>query len=192
LTSKVHLVPFGEYLPFKSLLLKFFQKVVARYGTGDFSPGPGRTPLTYAGPEGAMRFGVLICFESLFPQYAAELARRGSEFLTVITLDAWFGTTAAPAQHAIFSAFRAAENGRWLVRAAATGISAVYDPTGRRVAEQPLHTRGALAWTVRGRQALTTYSRWGAWWVWVCLGLCIWHACAFRKKVQESPMSVLT
>jgi apolipoprotein N-acyltransferase len=183
LVSKVHLVPFGEYLPFKAFFLRFFTKVVARYGAGDFTPGAGRAPLECSGPAGPMRFGVLICFESLFPQYAAELTRRGGEFLVVTTLDTWFGTSAAPAQHAIFSALRAAENGRTLVRSAATGISCVFDPSGRRTATVPLNTAGVAAVSLRGRTLLTTFTRWGPWFVWVCLALCLWNVLPRRKNL---------
>lgn len=187
MTSKIHLVPFGEYLPFKALFLRFFHKVVSRYGAGDFTPGRVRVLLPCAGLDGPMRYGTLICFESLFPQYAAELTRRGGDFLIVVTLDTWFGTTAAPAQHAIFSALRAAENGRFLVRAAATGISCVLDPSGRQLDRVSLNTAGFCMGKVRSRQALTTFTRLGPWWVWVCLALCAGNAFVLLKKTAMTP-----
>jgi apolipoprotein N-acyltransferase len=188
-TSKIHLVPFGEYIPLRNLLVGFLRKIVSRYGAGDFSPGTARHPLRWQAAGQPAAFGSLICFESLFPQYAADLARQGSEFLVVITLDTWFGHTAAPAQHAMFSALRAAENGRYLIRAAATGISCVYDPQGRLLGEVALDQAGLTTRRIAGRSQLTMFTRFGPWLVWLCLAGLVWDF-GLRKNVRKKDRAV--
>lgn len=168
-TSKKHLVPFGEYVPYKDSLLFFIHKIVTRYGGAGFTPAPERRLLPWQEENRRIPIGALVCFESIFPGYAARLSRRGAELLVVVTNDTWFGNSAAPAQHAGFSAFRAAETGRYLVRAASTGISAVYDPRGRLLASQPLNTQGHLTVPVRPRKILTPFTRLGNWICWICV-----------------------
>lgn len=186
LTSKMHLVPFGEYVPFGDTLLAAIRKVVNRYGAGGFTPGRRREVLRFQWEGRPVKFGTLICFESLFPQYASNLARKGGEFLVVSTLDTWFGTTAAPAQHIIFSALRAAETGRYLIRAGATGISCAFDPHGALIGQVPLNTAGVLTVPIRCRTTLTLFSRLGPWIVWICLLLLAWDV-FFMRRHPRSP-----
>jgi apolipoprotein N-acyltransferase len=167
--SKIHLVPFGEFIPFKHTLLFFVRKLVPRYENGEFTPGASREPLVWHRTGGDTRVGGLICFESIFPQYAAELVRKGSELLVVVTYDAWFGTTAAPAQHAIFSALRAAETDRYVMQTAATGISCAFGPTGQLLDQVPLNTAGVLLAKVGLRTTQTFFVRWGSWLPWWCV-----------------------
>ena len=109
-------------------------------------------------------------------------AARGSELLVVVTNDGWFGTSAAPATHAVFSAFRAAENGRYLLRAAATGVSLVCDPQGRILSSIPLNRRELLSAEVRPRKTLTIYTRFGNWLCWIgLLMLCLDFFPSFRN-----------
>lgn len=122
-SDKLHLVPFGEYVPLASLL-PFVKKMVE--GIGDFSPGDSITPL--AAPFG--KLGVLICFEGIFPEISRAYAASGAQLLVNITNDAWFGNSSAPYQHLSMTVFRAVENRMPLVRAANTGISAVIDSRG--------------------------------------------------------------
>jgi apolipoprotein N-acyltransferase len=129
-SDKVHLVPFGEYVPF-ARFLPFIEKLVV--GVGDFSPG-----LLQPLPMNGHRAGVLVCFEGIFPNLAREYVRLGSDLLVNITNDAWFGRSSAPYQHLAMSRFRAVENRVWLVRAANTGVSAFISPSGRIVAQSPL------------------------------------------------------
>ena len=122
--DKVHLVPFGEYVPLKKWL-PFVGKIVPE--TGDFSPGrPGR--LLSAGNAD---MGVQICYEIIFPHLSAAMVRAGADILVNITNDAWFGNTSAPFQHFSMAVFRAVENRRPVVRAANTGISGFIDSAGR-------------------------------------------------------------
>ncbi|MBI5017554.1 MAG: apolipoprotein N-acyltransferase [Deltaproteobacteria bacterium] len=141
--DKVHLVPFGEYIPL-GRFLPFVGKLVE--GVGDFTPGPGATPLV-ARPT-LPTLGPLICFEVIFPGLAAEHARQGAQVLAVVTNDGWFGRTPGPYQHLAFAAWRAAETGLPLVRAANTGVSAAFDGRGRLLQATALQTRDAFAVTL--------------------------------------------
>jgi apolipoprotein N-acyltransferase len=121
--DKVHLVPFGEYVPLKKIL-PFVNKLVE--GIGDFSPGIIR-PMRL----GEHRIGLLVCYEGIFPELARAYVNQGSDLLVNVTNDAWYGYSSAPYQHLSMARFRAIENRIWLVRAANTGISAFIDPSGR-------------------------------------------------------------
>jgi apolipoprotein N-acyltransferase len=133
--DKVHLVPFGEYVPLKRLL-SFVGKMVAQ--VGDFSSGEkGRT---LAWGDGQPPIGVQICFEIIFPGLARSLVNNGAGVLVNLTNDAWFGRSGAAYQHFSMAVFRAVENRRSLVRCANTGISGFIDPAGRIVTQTALFT----------------------------------------------------
>jgi apolipoprotein N-acyltransferase len=121
--DKVHLVPFGEYVPLKRLL--FFAKRLV-VSAGDFAPGKKVAPI---GPPN-LSVGVLICYESIFPELARAHVKKGAEILANLTNDAWFGMTSAPYQHFSMAVFRAVENRRPLVRAANTGFSGFISEKG--------------------------------------------------------------
>jgi apolipoprotein N-acyltransferase len=122
-SDKIHLVPFGEYVPL-GRYFPFIGKMVA--GIGDFSPGERATPL----PVGQTQVGVLICAEAVFPELAQEYVRAGARILLNITNDAWFGRSSAPYQHLSIVAFRAVETRTPLIRAANTGITTIIDQNG--------------------------------------------------------------
>ncbi|MBW1645372.1 MAG: apolipoprotein N-acyltransferase [Deltaproteobacteria bacterium] len=147
--DKVKLVPFGEFIP-GGRLLPFIGKLVPG---ADFSPGRRPAPL----PFGATSMAVSICFEGIFPAYIAELGRQAG-FLVNITNDSWFGKTAGPRQHLENTMLRAAENHRWLVRCANTGISAVVTPNGRREKSLPLNCKGILQTTIYPAREPTFYA----------------------------------
>jgi len=128
--DKVKLVPFGEYVPFERYL-PFVKKISS--AAGNFRPGEGFLSLPLGITEDARRVGSLICFESLFPAFATAQARGGANILAVVTNDSWFGDSSAPSRHLAYSAWRAAENGLWLIRAANTGISAIFDERGELI-----------------------------------------------------------
>ncbi len=152
-SDKVHLVPFGEYVPLKTFL-PFIDKLVV--GIGDFSPGT-ISPL----PMNGQKIGVLVCFEGIFPELAREYVRRGSDLLVNVTNDAWFGRSSAPYQHLAMARFRAVENRVWLARAANTGISALIAPSGRITAQTALFERTALSGAVGLGAQPTIYNRFG-------------------------------
>lgn len=153
--DKVHLVPFGEYVPLKRFLP--FEKLVA--GIGDFSAGKDIEPLLLNGDT----FGVLICFEIIFPHLARDFVNEGSDFLITVTNDAWFGRSSAPYQHLSQSLVRSIENRVFLVRAANTGISAVVDPVGRIIKKSNIFTRESLIDTIslKEKSFKTFYTRYG-------------------------------
>jgi len=129
-SDKVHLVPFGEYVPLKRFL-PFINKLVV--GIGDFSPGT-LTPLELDGHS----IGVLVCYEGIFPELSRTLVDQGADVLVNITNDAWYGRTSAPYQHLAMARMRAIENRVWLARAANTGVSALIAPSGTLTATTPI------------------------------------------------------
>lgn len=153
--DKVHLVPFGEYVPLRTLL-PFVSKLTA--GIGDFAEGVGPVPIKL-GTEG---LGILICYEAIFPEIARGAVKNGATLLVNITNDGWFGRTSAPYQHLDMTVLRAVENRSYLVRSANTGISAIIDPVGRVVGKTALFERTVLTSKVRFRQgAPGIYTKYG-------------------------------
>ena len=154
--DKVHLVPFGEYVPFKCIL-SFAGKMVAQ--VGDFSAGEkGRT---LGWKEGRAPIGVQICFEIIFPGLSRSLAKNGAGMLVNLTNDAWFGRTSAAYQHFSMAVFRAVENRRSLVRCANTGISGFIDPVGRVVVQTPLFEDAVVDQNVPELRQTSIYTRFG-------------------------------
>jgi len=133
--DKMHLVPFGEYVPLKKLL-PFVSKMVT--SIGDFGTGADYTVIR----AGRGSFGTAICFEAIFPELVRMFPLGGANFIVNITNDAWFGKSAAPYQHFDMALMRAVENRRTLVRAANTGVSGFVDPEGRVMARTEIFTRG--------------------------------------------------
>ncbi|MEA2014059.1 MAG: apolipoprotein N-acyltransferase [Thermodesulfobacteriota bacterium] len=152
--DKVHLVPFGEYVPLHDILF-FVDKLVE--AAGEFTPGREIVPL----PMGDRKLGVLICYEGIFPAISREYRLKGAELLVNITNDAWYGDTSAPYQHLIMAAFRSVENRVFMIRAANTGISAIVDSTGRIVSRTELFKRTALSGLVIFTGSNTFYTRYG-------------------------------
>jgi apolipoprotein N-acyltransferase len=151
---KIHLVPFGEYVPFKRLL--FFAGPLVQT-VSDFSAG--REPVLL--PVNGHWISTAICYEIVYPGLVREFVRAGSELLTTITNDAWFGATSAPYQHFAQASMRAVEEGRFLVRSANTGISGIVDPYGRVLAATPIYEPAVLVETVRLLTVRTIYSATG-------------------------------
>jgi len=152
--DKVHLVPFGEYVPLRRLL-PFMSKLVA--GIGDFESGPGFVPVA----AGKHKFGVLVCYEGILAEAGRDYKRRGADLLVNVTNDAWFGKTSAPYQHLSMAALRAVETRLYLVRAANTGISAVIDPAGRIVGRTPIFERCQLPGKIKFIDEATLYGAYG-------------------------------
>jgi len=174
--DKVHLVPFGEYVPLRGVLF-FIDKLVE--GAGDFTPGEEITPL----PLDGKMTGILICYEAIFPEISREYCMKGAELLVNITNDAWYGKTSAPYQHLSMAAFRAIENRRYVIRAANTGISAIVDPTGDIVSWTGLFERTALSGPVRFVRQKTFYSRYGNVFACSCIAfLLMGFLISFRRK----------
>lgn len=152
--AKMHLVPFGEYIPYRSVL-GFVERMVP--AVGSLVPGRGRTlhsfqNIAYASP---------ICYEIIFPDEVRRFVKRGARFLVTITNDGWYGTSAAPHQHFAQAVLRAVENRRFVLRAATTGISGLIDPYGRIVRQSRLEEATLIAGDVTPSGALTFYARFG-------------------------------
>jgi apolipoprotein N-acyltransferase len=148
---KVYLVPFGEYVPF-SALLTFVGPLVEAVSA--FSPGARVTML----PVNGHMASTAICYEVVYPHLIRDGVLQGAELLTTITNDAWYGETSAPFQHFELAAMRAIEQGRYLARAANTGISGIVDPYGRVLARTPLFATTTVIGEVRFLQERTVYA----------------------------------
>ncbi len=173
---KIHLVPFGEYIPLKSIL-GFAGKLVAQ--VGDFSSGEEYKILQI--PQG--KFGVGICFEVIFPQLVRKFFDRGAQFLVNITNDAWFGDTSAPLQHFSMLVLRAVENHTYVVRAANTGISGFIDPTGQIMSASHIFVEDYLIGNIRLIKNKTFYAEYGDVFSWLCIIIYgLWIFRVFRLK----------
>ena len=166
---KMQLVPFGEYVPLKSLLF-FVGPLVEK--VSDFAPGTDPTVLEVSG----IRIGVAICYEVVYPWIPRAFAGSDATLLTTITNDAWFGRSSAPYQHFAQASVRAVEQGKYLVRAANTGISGVVDPYGRTQLTTALFEEAAVTADVRLITTRTIYSYMGDLLAWVGLLIAVWVA----------------
>lgn len=159
--DKIHLVPFGEYVPFKQWL-SFAGGLTKE--VGDFSRGVSRAPL----PTGDARLGIFICYESIFPDEVRRFAEQGAQVFVNISNDGWYGDSGAYAQHLKQARMRAIENDRWLLRDTNTGVTASIDPYGRVVASVPRKMRTELAAPYALISETTFYTRYGDWLAFAC------------------------
>ncbi len=160
--SKIHLVPFGEVIPLKNLVVDWFPEYP--WGDEDVSPGTGyHVASTQVG-----KIGSVICYESFFPQSARNLVLNGAEILVLGSNTSWFGRTRASYQHEWFDVYRAVENGVWFCRAATTGVSSVIDPHGRILDETELFKAEAITVPIGLRSGTTVYTRLGDWLPMLC------------------------
>lgn len=174
-SDKVHLVPFGEYVPLAHLL-PFVSKLVE--GVGDFSPGDSIRPLETA--KG--KVGVLVCFEGIFPEISRRYVAEGARVLVNVTNDAWYGRSSAPYQHLSMAVFRAVENRVPLVRAANTGITAIIDRNGVIGHRTGLFEESFLNGEVRAGSNGTFYTRFGDLFALLCLAAsAVFFIAGFRK-----------
>lgn len=154
--DKIHLVPFGEYVPL-SRVIGFVR------GWAEFISEltPGTRAVVFAGPPAP--FGVVICYEGIFPALFRRFVQGGARFMVNMTNDAWFGRTSGPLQHLAMYPLRAVEHRTAVVRAANTGVSAFIAPTGEIVRSTELFGRGTLTQMVPLRAGQTFYTRFGDW-----------------------------
>ncbi|PSH04596.1 MAG: apolipoprotein N-acyltransferase [Acidobacteria bacterium] len=160
--DKVHLVPWGEYIPF-SWAFGFAKSLT--HEVGKFAPGDaGRVPLEVGGH----RYGVFICYEAVFPQEVRQFAAHGAEVFVNISNDGWYGDSGAAWQHLNMARMRAVENHRWLLRDTNTGITASIDPLGRVVSVAPRNERLALNAPYGLVRDTTFYTQYGDWFPILC------------------------
>jgi apolipoprotein N-acyltransferase len=167
---KMHLVPFGEYVPLQWIFTlggRVAAKVVQE--VSDFTPGS--QPVT--GEVEGHSIGGYICYEAIFPDLVRLFPAQGAELLVNITNDAWYGTTSAPYQHLAMAAFRAVENRRYMVRAANTGITAVVDPWGRILEPTKLFDRTVLVREVPYVSETSFYTRHGDVFAYACCAVAL-------------------
>ncbi|HXH84337.1 MAG TPA: apolipoprotein N-acyltransferase, partial [Candidatus Tectomicrobia bacterium] len=162
--DKIHLVPFGEFVPL-SAVIGFVR------GWAEFIADlePGSRAVVFPGPPAP--FGVVICYEGIFPDLYREFVRNGARVMINMTNDAWFGRTSGPEQHLAMYVLRAVEHRTAVVRAANTGVSAFIGATGQVVRRMGLFERGVLVERVPLREGLTLFTRLGDWVAWTAMGL---------------------
>ena len=170
---KMHLVPFGEFIPLKGVI-SFVSPLVESFA--EFVPGTETVLL----PIGNHKASTSICYEVVYPELVRDAVLKGSELLTTITNDAWYGRTSAPFQHWELASLRAIEHGRFLARAANTGISGVVDPYGRVTARSGLFEQVALVADVRLLTEQTFYTRFGDVIAWLAVALTVLAGLAAR------------
>jgi apolipoprotein N-acyltransferase len=161
--NKHILVPFGEHMPYSDkigILASFreFVKNKLNLDISDFEPGDSMVTFESNGK----RFGVLVCFETIYPEFVRDMVSSGADFLTTITNDDWFGPTSGPYQHAVIPVFRAVENRIWIVRAANTGISEIINPNGQILAKTKLRETTFLTGMIGDKLAPTPFLLYGA------------------------------
>ena len=185
---KMRLVPFGEYVPLRPLFTlggRVGAKLVRE--VADFTPG--RDPAV--GVAEGHHLGAFICYEAIFPDLVRGFTARGADLLVNMTNDAWYGRTSAPHQHLAMATFRAVENGKYLVRAANTGITAVVDPRGRVLGSTALFEPTVLVWDVPILPGSTFYSRHGDVFAWACFGATVaLTAATFGRRGRHSALSI--
>jgi apolipoprotein N-acyltransferase len=176
--DKIHLVPYGEYVPLGEIL------PLGSLGEGIGNFKSGKVIYNFSLPQG--RFGVLICFEIIFPDLCRRFVKKGADFLVTITNDAWFGRTSAAYQHFSIAVFRAVENRVFIARAANTGITGFIDPKGKILKKGEIFTEEAMIDTIRLSKAKTFYTLYGDVFAWICSGFSLlFLGYAFLQKKRK-------
>ncbi len=179
--DKIHLVPFGEYVPF-STMFSFAQKLTKE--VGNFVPGTTRSVFSLD----SYKVGVFICYESIFPGEIRQFAASGGNVFVNISNDGWFGYYGAPEQHLNMARMRAIENNRWLLRATNTGITVSVDPFGRIVAAAPRDVRTTLDAPFSIVTDTTFYTRHGDWFAYLCAIISLVAlALGVRARISKKP-----
>jgi apolipoprotein N-acyltransferase len=177
--DKIHLVPFGEYVPFSKLLF-FAKKLTGKVSR--FDRGDQRKVFRLGGH----RYGVFICYESVFADEVREFSELGAEVLVNISDDGWYGDTSAPWQHLNMARMRAIENRRWILRDTNNGVTASIDPYGTVRKSIPRHAEQALLAGYGFRDDITFYSSHGDLFAWACailgLGVLGWAGRSLLRK----------
>ncbi len=201
--DKIRLVPFGEYIPLRSVLGRFVPAIV-----GDFTPGreavvnslklETKRAAVISGneinPTGAIerttnfvRVGSFICYEAAYPEIVRQFVQNGATLLVNLSNDAWFGNTAGARQHLLHARMRAIENDRDLIRVTNTGISALIRADGRVVDQLPMFTTGAQAWQAEARRNQTFYLQHGDWFAFSCVALSLFALAL--SLIRSSPLA---
>ncbi|HEY6273968.1 MAG TPA: apolipoprotein N-acyltransferase [Terriglobales bacterium] len=178
--DKIHLVPFGEYVPLRDLL--FFARNLTNQ-VGDFSRGTERKVFDLNGA----RAGVNICYETVFPEDVREFVANGAQVLINISDDAWYGESGASPQQWQMARMRAIENHRWVLVATNSGITGSIDPGGRIVARAERNVRLALTVPFSPLTEITIYTRYGDFFAWTCVVISL-IAVLVRWRIRAATM----
>ena len=167
--AKMLLVPFAERVPY-SEELGFLNILKWNVGLGGWGIGNEKKIFHFRTNQGVeASFSNMICFESIFPGFVSEFVRKGANFLTIITMDSWWGKTSGPYQHKQYAVLRAVENRRWIARCATGGVSCFIDPFGHILQSSELFTSQIVVGDIELRDDITFYSRHGDWFAELCL-----------------------
>ena len=188
--DKIHLVPFGEYVPLPEWIKNLAGIGKLTSEVGDFIPGQHLVLFQ----DGNSRFATVICYESVFPNLVRDAVKDGAQWLVNISDDGWYGHSSAGWQGLAMARARAIENRRWLLRDTNDGITAVIDPYGRVVAKLPRYRAMALTAGFSPSNDLTFYTRVGDWPAWLCAILVVALLLAriarpLRRRVTETPLA---
>lgn len=183
--SKQKLVPFGEFTPLAGVLGKIIP-IIEEIAVSDLTPGPG--PQLLETPKGVI--GRLICYDSIYPAISRESAKDGAEVFMLFTNDSWYGDSTEVTQHTRHAVLRAVENGRWCLRDANSGISALISPTGEVLDELGVNERGYLNVTTYTRDNTTIYTLLGDTWIYInfatLLAFSIYKFVIIKKAKQHN------
>jgi len=174
--DKMHLVPFGEQTP---SMFEWIGKISSEAGSFQ----PGQKVVTFDVTGG--RVGAFICYESVFPHFVREFVRNGATVLVNLSNDGYFGRTAAREQHLLLVRMRAAENRRWIIRATNDGITATIDPVGRAYRRLTPFRQAAGRVRFAFTESVTPYTKYGDWFVWLCLAAGV--GAAISLKLLQRP-----
>lgn len=181
--DKIHLVPWGEYVPFKQI---FFFTGNLTQGVGDFDAGTTRNLFRANGHN----YGTFICYESIFANEVRQFALNGAEVLVNVSDDGWYGDSSAPWQHLDMVRMRAIENHRWVLRATNTGVTTAIDPYGRVRERAQRHARTAITVGFNYESEITFYTRYGDIFAWMCVWITLLLAIFAMLKIYQPPDSV--
>ncbi|HKF49196.1 MAG TPA: apolipoprotein N-acyltransferase [Terracidiphilus sp.] len=169
--DKIHLVPWGEYVPFPKLFF-FARKLTGK--VSNFTPGTVRTVFHVQSANGQMhRYGIFICYEAVFADEVRQFARNGAEVFVNLSDDGWYGDTSAPWQHLNMARMRAIENRRWILRDTNDGVTAAIDPYGRVRQSIPRHKADVLPAQFGFRDDVTFYTEHGDVFAWLCTAVAV-------------------
>ena len=183
--KKTHLVPFGEYVPYRNILF-FIDKIVEP--PEDFIAGKSWEPIF----TNSALIGPLVCYEDVFPEVSRKLVKNGAQILINVTNDGWYGLTSAAHQHLALSIFRSVETNRYLVRSANTGVSAIISPRGNIITQTPLFESAVIMGPVFPLNNETFFVKYGNWFPIACGLICIFGFVAifirklFRKNARQT------
>lgn len=177
--AKMHLVPFGEFVPWPFSAL--IDKITLQ--SGDFTPGEEASVSTVNGGQ----VGVYICYENAFPSGVRRFTANGAQVLVNISNDGWYGATAARYQHLLLARMRAIENQRWILRATADGITTSINRAGQITPPLPSFEPGAVTAGFSYSTELTWYARWGDWFWWLCVAFLL--PLLRRKTVRNGSLA---